>query len=98
MTDDKEILEFIDFLRTKNTPKSKKLAKAVTDLFNDRANKSSRIGMLEGLVRRMCEAIESGSVDSQEIDLGDPDIPPHKIHEKWLSYAREFVPDEERNK
>jgi len=40
------------------------------------------------LTQDMLDAIDGGSVDSQEIDRGDPHIPPHPFHEEWASFAR----------
>ncbi len=30
-------------------------------------------------------------MNSPEIDLGDPEIPPHPWHEEWISYARATI-------
>lgn len=42
------------------------------------------------LIQRMISAIDAGSVDSEEIDLGDG-TQPHRFHEEWAHYARAAI-------
>ena len=50
----------------------------------------------EGATQKLIEivgAIDSGNLEmnSTEIDVGDPDIPPHPWHEEWLHLVRAFL-------
>jgi len=55
------------------------------------ADNQEYIKRLEKLVRDMSEAIENGHVDSAEICLDDPYIPPHKFHEEWQHHAKNLL-------
>lgn len=54
-------------------------------------DQQAHIEKLERLIRHMNEAIDAGHVDSAEICMDDPYIPPHKFHEEWHHWAKNLI-------